>query len=237
MFNIQALLRIINDLTRPYSPCAIPSHTGPTEEDTLVVFGPMPAPVASIILSPPKFVGTPLDKADRDIGLVVKSLSVNYVQLAIIGRLPVKPVAVEPADLLLEAQILRKNAWNDGPITLKSQIVRRRISGLHAQQACRGHMSRFLHAAEQSCSCKFPFSSPQALSLGFPSLHLQIVVDRDIQLRVVWVQGGQCTQTTVDASLNPHHVCVNFLFTLSNTKTSIETSQVFIRDMRITCAK
>ena len=98
MFNIHAPLRIIVNLTRPDSPCAIPSHMGSAEEDTSVVFGPMSAPLATIMLNPPKFVVIPLDKTDRNIGVVVKSPSVTHVQLAMIEPLHVKHVAVEPAE-------------------------------------------------------------------------------------------------------------------------------------------
>ena len=128
MFNIHSHLRIVVDLTRPDSPCAIPSHMDPAEEDTSVVFGPMSAPVATIMLSPPKFVVTPLDKADRDIGVVVKSPSVTHVQLAMIEPLPMKHVAVEPAERSIEGfnrsrdkivqtfthtQRHMNNAWNE----------------------------------------------------------------------------------------------------------------------------
>lgn len=165
MFNIQAPLQII-DLTQPYSPCAIPSHMGPAEDDTLVVFGPMPTPIATIFLSPPNFVVTPLDKADYDVGDMVKSPSVTPIQLAMIEPLFVNPAAVEatepsssrgPHDV---KKCVKRWPWNDKfPKSLidNTKVFSSSVGGFpgYAQQTCQGHMSRFPHAAQKSCSCKF----------------------------------------------------------------------------------
>ena len=118
MFNSQAPLQIV-DLTRQKSPCAVLSQTDATEDDTSLVFGPMPAPNATTCLSPPTHVVTFLDKADRppllpiggDDDVVVNSPSVTPVQIAAIKPLAMKrpSLSLLSPDHHLEVQVNPSN--------------------------------------------------------------------------------------------------------------------------------